>query len=846
MGRAKQERELSLLARVDEATIKRSIARIGELSRGFNAAADAETRLDRVNANTESGLGSLTGETNASINALRKRTATTKLDIQAQMDALGITRKQTDAIEQQTRAQDKLNKEKQSGRGVSAAERAGSISSFTGSISALAGGGSQLGGAFNIVSDITQVAEYLPRLQEALTGIKAGGEAAELGATAASGGLRTLIVTLGPIAAVAAVAAGAYLLISKELGKGKKAAEEAVDSERQLAELRVKGSEEAIAAALEQARFERQTLEEQKRIAAERFSQFEGQNLGIGDLFNGTVSLETIGLFKETQKQVEGYNLRIEDQQGLISALTDLQGEYNREILTSAQLTENILSDIRERTTLEVELQRLIEEGTREDLERRRDAIEQQRELIAAQLRELEQFKDFKPFADEIERLIELDKELAEESRALNHEVLNAISLREKETAAIEAQKSALEKAQGVEQARADFEESLAAQEAKTLEERKAIIARANEELVKIETRRLEQISKLEQDFSISEARSERDHSLSIEKLQRESGEQETDIRADSAKRINDLEERAALERQRILEDYNDAASDAIQNRDAVALDAALRTRNRALKDNDRDLKAGVKAEKAALKERLDAAKQSNAQRIADLRQSYAIERADRLADFQQRIADINASAEQERIAAQHRLAESLAALEARNRAEIDKIKQGFADQLAEYGVFFTNLQQRTTAELNALALKWQNYFYKLSGSIPSSAGSGANSVGANNGGVTPTPAARGIRGFRNGTLLTGEDGKPELMRVRNGAVDVLSGDKTRGVFNSMAGAMRASSNSIVNNSVNMSAGAFQANLSGGDPVRMMTELRRMMRRDFPRILEETLEAALG
>lgn len=839
MGRTHKEVEISLLAKVDAATIKRSIALLNESSRGFNAVADAEVRLDRANVKASASLGDLNTETRANVNAIRQRIATTKLDIQAQQDALGITKKQTDAIEQQTRAVDKLNKEKQSSKGVSGAERAGSISSFTGSISALAGGGSQLGGAFNIVSDITQVAEYLPRLQEALTGVKAGGEAAEIGLLATSGGLKGLALTLAPLAIGATVVVVALALINKELEKGEKAAIEAAGVERTLAELRVRGSREAIDAALEQARFEQQVAKEQIRLAEERQRAIlsEGDGLGLAEFRE----------VEKTEKAIGEYNKAIADQQIIIDAVTELQSKYNQEIITQAEVTERILETSRERAKLEVELDRLIAEGTREELERRRDAIEQERDLIAAQIRELEPYaKVNKEIAAEIERLIELDKKLAEETRALNHEVLNAISLREKETAAIEKQKASLEKAEGIEQARADFEESLAQQEAKTLAERKALIARANEELIKIESRRLEQISKQERDFSTSEARAERDHNLSISKLEIEARDQEKTIRTESSQRINELEERAARERQRILEDYNDAASDAIQNRDAVALDAAQRTRDRALKDTDRDLKAGVKAEKAALKERLDAARQSNAQRIADLRQAYAIERADRQADLQQRIADINAAADQERIASQQRNAEALAALEARNRAEIDKIKQGFADQLAEYGVFFTNLQQRTTAELNALALKWQNYFYKLSGSIPSSSGSGSNYVGGNIGGVKPTPAARGIRNFRNGMLLAGEGGKPELMRVRNGAVDVLSGDKTRGVFNSMAGAMRASSNSVVNNSVNMAAGAFQANLSGGDPVRMMSELRRMMRRDFPRILEETLEAALG
>lgn len=837
MGKSKQERELSLLAKVDEATIKRSIARIGELSRGFNAAADAEVRLDRANAHTEAGLGDLNTATRANVNALRQRIATAKLDNQAQQDALGITKKQTDAIEQQTRAVDKLNKEKSSGQGISAAERAGSISSFTGSISALAGGGSQLGGAFNIVSDITQVAEYLPRLQEALTGVKAGGEAAEIGILAASGGLKGLALTLGPLAIGAAGVGVGLILITKEFEKGEKAAIEAAGVERTLAELRVRGSREAIDAALEQARFEQQVAKEQIRLAEERQRAIlsEGDGLGLAEFRE----------IEKTEKSIGEYNKAIADQQIIIDAVTELQSKYNQEIITQAEVTERILSTSRERAKLEVELERLIEEGTREELERRRDAIEQERALIAAQIKELEPYAQVnKEIAAEIERLKELDKKLAEETRALNHEVLNAVSAREKETAAIEKQKASLEKAQGIEQARADFEESLAAQEAKTLAERKAIIARANEELVKIEGRRLEQISKLERDFGTSEERAERDHNLSIEKLERESGEQETTIRKDSAERINDLETRAARERQRIIDDYNDAASDAIQNRDAVALDAAQRTRNRAIKDNDRDLKAGVKAEKAALKERVDEARRANTQRISDLRQAYAIERADRYADMQQRLADINSAAEQERIASQQRNTEALAALEVRNRAEIDKIKEGFADQLDEYGVFFTDLQTKTTAELDALALKWQNYFNKLAGNIPQ--GSGQNVVGANTGGVRPTAAANGIRGFRDGTLMVGERG-PELLNVRNGSVDVLSNRASKSVFNGMSQALRSSSShSYTQNNVTVSAGAFQSNMSGADPVRMAREIERRLERRIPEILIRTLRGALN
>lgn len=860
MGGRKQERELTLLAKVDEGTIKRSIARMNDLSRGFNAVADAEVRLDRANAKAESSLGGVTGATRQSISELRKRFAVAQLDIRAlrsqeqhlqktliaedrltkkRQESTQIIKSETSAIEQQNSTLAKSTGTRGRDRG-SLDYRAGSISSATSATATLVATNAlgdfspELANQFRLIADITQVVEYLPRLSEALTGVQTG-------AITTTAGLKGLAISLGPIALVAAGAAAAYVLISKELEKGEKAAISAASVERQLAELRVGGSREAIDAAMEAARIEQAISKEQIRLAQER----QAAILAEGD----GVSLGEFREIEKTEKLIGEYNQKITDQQTIIDAVIELQQEYNDTIITQAEVTERILDTARERATLETELNRLAEEGTREDLDRRRKAVEEERDLIAAQIKELEPFaKVNKEVAAEIEKLREREAELAEESRALNHEILNAVSAREKELAAIEAQKEALDKAVAIEQARAEFEESLAALEAKTLAERKAIIQRTNDELIKIETRRLEQIDKLTRDFGTSEARAERDFNLNIEKMERESREQEESIKADSASRINDIEERAARERQRILEDYNDAASDAIQNRDAVALDAAVRTRNRALKDNDRDLKLGVKQEKAALKERLEEARRSNAQRIQDLRAAYAIERADRYADFQQRLSDINAQAEQERAVTQTRHAEALAALEARNREELAKIKAGFAEQLEEYDIFFTDLQNKTAAELLALAIKWETYFRRISMAGSTATGTGiANQPGANTGGVNPIRAARGIRGLRNGTLLAGEGGSPELMRVKNGAVDVLSGGSTRSVFNGMGRAMQQSmANVNTQRTLNIAAGAFQANMSGADPVRLALEVERRIAKRLPVLFEQMLEAELG
>lgn len=836
-GRKQEQRILDLLVRIPEAEVKRSSALLKDVAHDVNLLARAEDKLSIAEENLTYSI--------------EKHSRVSRDVIRAANDRIVAEKKITNAIDEQAKAEERINQIRKrtppkiasvTSGGLSGAERAGNISSFTGGLSALAGGSSQLGGAFNIISDITQVIEYLPQLSEALTGVKVAGTAAEAGSVAAAGGMKALALTLGPIALVAAGAAAAYVLISKELEKGEKAAISAASVERQLAELRVGGSREAIDAAMEAARIEQAISKEQIRLAQERQAAIFAEGGGI-----------SLGEFREiekTEKLIEEYNQKIIDQQTIIDAVIELQQEYNDTIITQAEVTERILDTARERATLETELNRLAEEGTREDLDRRRKAVEEERELIAAQIKELEPFaKVNKEVAAEIEKLREREQELAEESRALNHEILNAVSAREKESAAIEAQKEALDKAAAIEQARAEFEESLAELEAKTLAERKAIIQRTNDELIKIEARRLEQIDKLTRDFGTSEARAERDFNLNIEKLERESREQEEGIIADSASRINDIEERAARERQRIIEDFNDAASDAIQNRDAVALDAAIRTRNRALKDNDRDLKLGVKQEKAALKERLEEARRSNAQRIQDLRQSYAIERADRYADFQLRLADINAQAEQERAITQTRHTEALAALEARNREELSKIKAGFAEQLEEYGVFFTDLQNKTAAELLALAIKWETYFRRISMAGSSTAtGSGiANQPGANTGGFTPTRAARGIRNFSNGMLLAGDGGSPELMRVKNGAVDVLSGGSTRSVFNGMGRAMQQSMATMYSQrTLNIAAGAFQANMSGADPVRLAMEVERRIAKRLPVLFEKMLEAELG
>lgn len=836
MGKAKQERELSLLARVDEATIKRSIARMNELSRGFNAAADAETRLDRATVRSEATLGELSNETRQNVSAIRQRIAATKLDIQAQQDYLAITKKETSAIEQQTHAQDKLNRERKEGRGsggVSAAERAGSISSFTGSISALAGGGSQFGGAFNIVSDITQVAEYLPRLKEALTGIKAGGQAAEIGILATSTSLKGLAITLGPLAIGAAVVGAGLFLINTELKKGEKTAIDAAAAERSLAELRVRGSREAIDAALEEARFEQAVAKEQIRLADDRLRAIAGEGDGV--------SLAEFREIEKTQKAIDGYNKVITDQQVIIGAVTDLQSEYNGVLITAAEVTDRVIGILKERGRIEAEAQRLAETGTRAQLDQRIEAIKQERDLIAAQIEQLEPFaKVNAEVAAEIERLREREAALAAETARLKEVSLPLIAAREKEARTIEAQKQSLEKANTLRDARLAFDEGIKTLDAKTAQERLKIADQANKDLLRIETKRLEQIAGLEQDFQRADLKASTKLETDIAKIESDSREQEIDIRKESASRIEDLETRAARERQRILEDYNDSALDAIQNRDAVALDAAQRTRNKALRDNKRQLDDSVKEEKKALKERLEEAKKSNRDRINDLRQSYAQERRDRLEALQLRIADINANAAQERATVAARLAEQLTALDAHYRDELQKLKDALGGLLREYNIYYGNLQTTTQAELDLLALRWEDYFRRIGQATPTSSGGGGGGVGP-----PPELAAKGIRGFRNGSLIVGERG-PELLSVRNGAVDVLSNTQTRSAFSGMAQAVRGGSNtSYTSNNVMVGRGAFQANLSGGDPTRMVRELERRLASNMPRIIIDVLRRGL-
>lgn len=853
MGRTNKQVVLSLLAKIDQQTMRTSIQESAKLRASLGGVAKAELDAEHASIRHAAALETLTATERGTIGALRQKIAVMRLDIQAQKDSLGFIQKQTVALDQQegaiqrvTKAQQKMHGGLLPGKRVetpSTFERAGNLSTGVSALAQLAPG--PAGDIARVVADLAGFVEQIPRLGDALTGAATAGQAAQVGATGAASGIRALVVSLGPIAAASVAVAGAYLLISHELNEGKKAAEQAASVERQLAEQRVKGSQESLRLAIEEGQVNSQIAQEQRRLAQIRLNDIEAENRAEAIRRNRSTpfSFEQLGQITETKKAIESYDTEIERQQQLVEALTQLQSKYNQVIIGQAEVTQRILEQGRERAQVEAEINKLSASGTREQLEARVAAIKEERGLIAAQIDELAPFaKVNQEVAAEIERLRDRERALAEETDRLTQEVEPLIAAREKETAAVERQKALREKSVGIVNAISDLEEGLQALTEKTTAERVRIEAEAAGQIIKINEQLAARTTDILDTLTRANAEARAKLELQIATLETEASEQEKKIRTESADRINELEERAARERQRIIENYNDAANDAIQNRDAVALDRAQRERDKGLKETDRDLKSGIKQEKKALEARLAEDRKANETRIRELRASYEQERRDRQAAADQRINDLRAAADQEINLVRERASQAIAQLNERYRAEEAAMRAHFIEELRQYGLFFGNLETTTINELIGLAQHWADFYRDMANYSPSAPSSGTSSAGSDSESGTSGDGAFASGGVkrRSGIASLAEDGpeivvRPSMANLAQGS-GVLNAERTRQVL--------GMGRSVTLNMAGMfSAGAFQA--SGSDSRQVAHNLMQQLERRFPEMLERTLAKAL-
>lgn len=700
-------------------------------------------------------------------------------------DELDEARRILETQEQRVRVEEQIN-DAQRGRpagGIDKFQAAGDVSSGLSAAAQLLPGGA--GNTVRGLADVAGLIEYLPRLSQGIQ--------AMAGASAAAGvGVSGMVAALGPIALVAGAATVGLALIKKAIDEANTEAERhiavqkiLIGLEHELTTLQAEEQRKVLEERVKLLQLERQAIvEEQARREQDIRQNSTGHELdlvltrlvgggGLGALNKDLEENEQATA--KAQAELDGLNTLLDKS----AFATNDAAEAERRL--AEERTRTTIAEIEASAARRLEAERLKAEGTSDQVANRLAEIQRARDAAQGQIEDLRGLVG----ATEEGRaaIAALETEIANlnaEERILKDEVLGVVAAREREISAMEAYQKAADKAtqsqQTVQSALDSFNNEMAAMEQKLADDRKNIAKQGADRILEIETRLAQNIESAMRDAERADDEALRKLNDDIASLDLEAAQQELELREETAERITDLEERAARERERILNQYKNAEFDAIQNRDAVALDAAQRTRDQALKDTDKDLKDGIKQEKEALKKRLEEDRRANEQRLSELRQSYQREQRDRQIALNQRLYDLQQAAAQEINLTREKTAQALSELNQRFEQERQIRNAKFAEILSAYSSHMQQVKNITTEGLNEIAQNIIDTYDSIianTSAPPSASGSSVGSDGYVGKTGAPEYNARGVRNFKGGWSWVGEEG-PELRYLARGT-DVYS-----------------------------------------------------------------------
>jgi hypothetical protein len=817
--------KLQLLADVDKATAKASQQSVASIRKEYEAldktAQGFSKRVDRYFSTGEKAAD----DARRSVSAMQRELAQAN-STWGDPRSVQVVRQRVDAFEnelseakalvavqkQRVEVEEQINRTQSSrpaaGGGVDRAQSAGDVSTGLSAVGAVLPGGA--GNAFRTAGDIAGVAENLPRLTAGLAGLG---------------------VSVGSVLAVAAPLAIAVGAIAIVMDRAEKANRAYLATEEEIARLRITGTSE-------DAQVQLLAAQEELAIAQARVRDIYLQK------FSRPVNLEN---FIATLGGSGGLDKALADAQAQAGAASSKIDALNQELekgtfaandaaAAEKRLAEGRIAEIQAAADLRLQIEGLKDSASSGQIEEMIAATQREIAVRQQQIREMEsQVGTTEEGIAQIAALSLEIENLTEKERLLQTEVVGVVAAREAEIAALEAQndllKTAQDKAAEVAATQKQFNEAVGQLEEQTAERREQVIEQSAGRILDIETRLADSIASTIRDASRANDAAARKLEDDIAKVGQEAAEQEISLRDETADRINDLEERAAAERQRILRDYNRSANQAIQDRDAVALDQARQTRNDALKDNEKQLEQGVKEEREALKKRLEEQKRSNEQRLRDLRQSYEQEQRERQIALNQKLADLQQNAANEIAITRQKQAEALAALNQAYAEQRTALIAKYAEQFKLLTGHYVSLNALTATALNEMYDKWEAFYNDLAGSVMD-AQSGTRTTGSysdprHEQGVRGMGGyARGVRNAKPGWNVVGEEG-PEPMWVPGGS-NIYSNQEGREMFGGT--------------SVTMAEGAIVIHIQSTDARGIVREIERKL----PDMMADAVEKSNG
>lgn len=545
------------------------------------------------------------------------------------------------------------------------------------------------------------------------------------GAIANIGGVKEALASLGPVGIAAALGVGAVSLalieqnkIASETTNGVK---QIVERERQFYELRVAGTTKSIEAAVKQAEFEQKIaqarvddlkfVEQGYKETAEALGVFTGAVIELGGTV-GVGGLKNIRdarlAYDEANEALNKANQNLNLYKGLLddtSTATHDAAEAEAELAKQRQLLVDQLADVQLSTQIKVNS--LTSEGANKRLQDIRDEVAARQALIDSGTLSVEKTNEYKTAITK----------LGQEMVTLNIEILPLIQAREAEAAAIEYQKKQIEETAA---AVKKFNEDIANIEQKNLEARQAAseryydrvsqIAEAAAQAAESALRQLEQRrSDLARDLARAEIDAETER-------QRDELDAQIEFQREEAKAARDH----ASELRRIRREANRDESQAIQDRDAVALDAAQTRKQDEIHD-------AVEGYLQAARERRIAF----AQEAADRRVAMARDRQDRLLKYQRDLQDAQAAYQADLALAAQKRQQDLAQAQAQYQRDLILLQQKYQQELAARRTAAVNelrLIQQTEAQRVAIMAQAQAQLMNQARALLASAGASAAS----------------------------------------------------------------------------------------------------------------------
>lgn len=517
-------------------------------------------------------------------------------------------------------------------------------------------------GVGGIVPDLLGASEGLVRLKESITNLPQAAKAA------------IEAIGIGNIGLIGGIAAAtiAIKLLADEANRVKEGARAQIDAQLEYFSVVSTGTTESLtvekAAADERVKAAQAAADHAKFINAE----FErGIVAAFGELGLAHTKLNIAlgtggGELKATQDAMEAANKELvaaQAEQALYTrALQDGRVAANDAAIAEAELAKarQLLVD----QLADVQIRALISATSSSS-----DATNKRMEAIRNEIEVTQRFLDAGGLS--AEKTAELSNRitlLSQELVTLNLEVLPVIQARERETAALAYQKKQLEDTAAAVQ---KYNEDVAAIEQRNLEARQQASERYYDRVTAIAEaaaqaaeNALRQLQQRRADLARDLARAGEDAET---ERRRDELDAQVDFQRDEAKAAREHAEELKRIRRQALRDETQA----VQDRDAVALDAAQTRKRDEIHDAHENYQQAARERRIAFN-----------QEASDRRVAFERERADRLLKYQRDLADAQAAYQQDLAFAAQKRQQDLIQAQAAYRQDLATLQQKYTQEL--------------------------------------------------------------------------------------------------------------------------------------------------------------------